>query len=317
MCGLRVISKVTNGLPARIVHENNQTIMSVMDDKCATLQKNKVVVSTCNATKYPGQQTWKFITIPPPPPARRRCSTQDNCGAELSPPQLTLIQSTQQGETLCVDNSVGEPVVVPAQCALFAPLGKDAVVAADGSNTVVGGVYPHATPRAGVTVGAVAHVRVLGPDGTVLWESRSVGATPSNLRAPPPILVQDDSAYAVKDAPRIVPPPGGAIPPQTSRATLHGYAQTSGYDFSNPADDVYIFLFTTGYKAMRREFLQLTGEIPVLPHWAFGLWFCWYHPYTQAEKMHEIQRFLDDRLGLSVASLDRDWRNLGLPAEGQ
>ena len=37
-----------------------------------------------------------------------------------------------------------------------------------------------------------------------------------------------------------------------------------------------------------------------------------YHPYNQTEKTAEIQRFIDDDLGLDVASLDRDWRNLGL-----
>ena len=40
------------------------------------------------------------------------------------------------------------------------------------------------------------------------------------------------------------------------------------------------------------------------------------HPYNQSEKTAEIQRFIDDDLGLDVTSLDRDWRNLGLPAEG-
>ena len=36
-----------------------------------------------------------------------------------------------------------------------------------------------------------------------------------------------------------------------------------------------------------------------------------YHPYTQAEKTAEIQRFIDDDLGLDVASLDRNWRLYG------
>lgn len=41
-----------------------------------------------------------------------------------------------------------------------------------------------------------------------------------------------------------------------------------------------------------------------------------YHPYNQTEKTAEVQHFLDDDLGLDVVSLDRNWRNLGLPAEG-
>ena len=42
-----------------------------------------------------------------------------------------------------------------------------------------------------------------------------------------------------------------------------------------------------------------------------------YHPYNQTEKTAEIQHFIDDDLGLDVASLDRDWRELGLPQEGE
>jgi hypothetical protein len=62
---------------------------------------------------------------------------------------------------------------------------------------------------------------------------------------------------------------------------------------------------------MRKEFLQLSGHVPLLPQWAFGLWFTWYHPYNQSEKTAEIQRFIDDDLGLDVASLDRNWRLYG------
>ena len=36
-----------------------------------------------------------------------------------------------------------------------------------------------------------------------------------------------------------------------------------------------------------------------------------YHPYNQSEKTAEVQRFMDDDLGLDVASLDRNWRLYG------
>ena len=42
-----------------------------------------------------------------------------------------------------------------------------------------------------------------------------------------------------------------------------------------------------------------------------GVGFTWYHPYNQSEKTAEIQRFIDDDLGLDVASLDRNWRLYG------
>ena len=36
----------------------------------------------------------------------------------------------------------------------------------------------------------------------------------------------------------------------------------------------------------------------------------WYHPYNQTEKTTEVQRFVDDKIPLDVASLDMDWRAL-------
>ena len=75
----------------------------------------------------------------------------------------------------------------------------------------------------------------------------------------------------MSDAPRFVPPPQGATPPP--QGTVPG--PLSGYDIGNHAPDAYLFLAASGYTQMRAEFLKLTGPIPTLPAWAFGLWFCW------------------------------------------
>jgi alpha-glucosidase (family GH31 glycosyl hydrolase) len=76
---------------------------------------------------------------------------------------------------------------------------------------------------------------------------------------------------------------------------------TSGFDASNDAPDIYIFLpaaATTaadtrqntainspdshvakaaeyGYAGLRSEYLKLTGAVPALPDEAFGTWFSW------------------------------------------
>ena len=81
----------------------------------------------------------------------------------------------------------------------------------------------------------------------------------------------------------------------------------SGFDLTNHADDLYLFISSDnhaeGLAGMRKEFLQLSGHVPLLPQWAFGLWFTWYHPYNQSEKTAEVQRFIDDDLGLDVSPL--------------
>ena len=154
--------------------------------------------------------------------------------------------------------------------------------------------------------------------GAVLWQTKSLASVSGALKGPAPAAVHSSTALAFADAPRFVPPPRGATPPPAGLLAPAGAgANTSGYDVTSHAPDVYVLLAASGYSAMRAEFLALTGSIPTLPRWAFGLWFCWYHPYNQTEKTAEVQRFIDDDLSLDVASLDRDWRQLGLPQEGE
>ena len=171
----------------------------------------------------------------------------------------------------------------------------------------MGGLRP-ANPAGG----DACAVTVTGRGGATLWHSPSFDGVPAGLELPPPSLARSrDAAVAMRDTPRFVPPPGGAgLPPDRS-------SNTSGYDIGVHALDLYVFLLSDGLAATRAEVLALTGPVPTLPQWAFGLWFCWYHPYTQAEKEGEVSRMVDEGYGLTIASLDRNWRQLGLPAEGQ
>ena len=138
--------------------------------------------------------------------------------------------------------------------------------------------------------------------------------------------------WAIRDAPRFVPPAWGATPaPQHPSPPLGPLNKTSGFDFSgSTAPDVYFFLANkktqpgnrdadTGtntdadtdddaYATLRRDILALTGAIPMLPDYAYGLWFTWYHNYTQAEKVAEVEKFEELGLPLDVVSLDMDWR---------
>jgi hypothetical protein len=65
----------------------------------------------------------------------------------------------------------------------------------------------------------------------------------------------------------------------------------------------------SGYTAFRREFLQLTGATPLLPDFAFGTWFTWWHNYTQAEAEREVVRWATDRIPLDIWGLDMNWRD--------
>eukprot|EP00039_Didymoeca_costata_P001322 m.51572 g.51572 ORF g.51572 m.51572 type:complete len:1018 (+) comp10741_c0_seq1:186-3239(+) len=261
-------------------HSSNGSITSQMDGNCVTLSGSSPVVSKCD--KSDKSQVWKV--------------SQDKSAFSIT---------SSSGK--CLDNSPSSPIVTPAKCTLIESM--DGIQGGGAQGETLGGMRADGPAN----LKGQCSVTIKSSAGALLYHSPSFDTSSSSLQAPEPALIQNNSYMAIKDAPRFVPPTGGAIPP--AKPVPAPLANTSGYDVTNHADDLYVFLFSNGYPAMRQEFLSLTGAVPTLPDWAFGLWFCWYHPYNQSEKTAEIQRFLDDNLGLEVASLDRDWRELGLPAE--
>jgi hypothetical protein len=129
----------------------------------------------------------------------------------------------------------------------------------------------------------------------VLLGSTDHAAVP--FRFPDPSAIP--RAFALRDSPRFVVPAWGATPAPTS--VDPALRNSSGYDSRNDADDVYIFvppLPTTdpvsdpptpptstdaksAYAALRSDVLGLTGQVPRLPDWAFGIWFTEWHYYSQ------------------------------------
>ena len=49
--------------------------------------------------------------------------------------------------------------------------------------------------------------------------------------------------------------------------------------------------------------------IKVLPDFAFGTWFTWWHQYTEDEAKGEVTKWSDLKLPLDVWGLDMNWRN--------
>lgn len=152
----------------------------------------------------------------------------------------------------------------------------------------------------------------IGDVGGGVWFEADLDTVPTAAPLPTPEQLHaaaDTSVFAMRDAPRIVPAPWGQTPAPAGAALPN----SSGWDLRNDAADVYLFVASPalgGHAALRSQVLKLTGGVPRLPDWAFGLWFTWYHPYSQAEKVAEIDRFMQDDLPLDVTSLDMDWRAL-------
>ncbi|MFH0880110.1 MAG: TIM-barrel domain-containing protein [Lentisphaerota bacterium] len=110
--------------------------------------------------------------------------------------------------------------------------------------------------------------------------------------------------WIMADSPRVVPPSWGALPPPEDRADSF-----SGWDLTNQAPDFYVFFpKASGYERFRADFLRLTGPVPMLPLYAFGLWYSRYHPYSEETALEVIERFRKDGIPLDVFVNDTDWR---------
>ncbi len=114
--------------------------------------------------------------------------------------------------------------------------------------------------------------------------------------------------WLMSDAPRIVPPEWGAIPPPQEFIN----DMNSGWDIDNDAPDIYVFIPHQDDKdGLRRNFLQLTGRVPLPPIFAFGLWNSRYYAYSEESALSAIQSYRNKKIPLDVFVLDTDWRKGG------
>ena len=71
--------------------------------------------------------------------------------------------------------------------------------------------------------------------------------------------------------------------------------------------DRYWFAYGHDYLAQLRDFFKLTGEVPLIPKYALGNWWSRYRAYTQEEYRSLMQKFIDKKLPITVATIDMDW----------
>ncbi len=71
--------------------------------------------------------------------------------------------------------------------------------------------------------------------------------------------------------------------------------------------DLYLFAYGHDFRAAMRDYLRLSGSVPVLPRFALGNWWSRFYPYTQQEYRQLMERFEREGIPLSVAVLDMNW----------
>ncbi len=158
---------------------------------------------------------------------------------------------------------------------------------------------PSFTLRARPASPALHGVTIALPDGRTVFDGAR--AVPAKAFLPEPRDPVDGWCFA--DAPRLVPPAWGALPPPDLARP------DSGWDASNPARDVYVFLPGAGGRdQLVRDILRLTGAIPLPPLALLGVMDSRYYPYRQDEALAIVDRCGAEGIPLDTFVLDTDWR---------
>lgn len=172
-------------------------------------------------------------------------------------------------------------------------------------------------PASGVGSTGLANATVATLDGRIIWEGKNTGTAskvaPNALHWPSPLSA---SAYAFEDRPRFHVPEWGPTPIPKGSSVDPALLPTNGYDFQNDVvGDTYVFLLGSGLDGWwrsRGEFLTLAGPTPLLPDFAYGIWYTWYIRYTEQRAKDEIGNWTKARLPLDVWALDMNWRHIAV-----
>lgn len=73
------------------------------------------------------------------------------------------------------------------------------------------------------------------------------------------------------------------------------------------ASDYYAFAYGKNYRETINAFYKISSPVPIIPRFALGVWWSRYHAYTQQEYLDLMQRFADEDIPLTVATVDMDW----------
>ena len=151
--------------------------------------------------------------------------------------------------------------------------------------------------RVPANAGSLDGVRVESPAGAA-WYTYDGRLTNSQWLPAP---AEKPMAWSFADSPRLVPPPGGLTPPRKSMPD-------GGWDLSNNAPDVYVFVPRGNYFTLRRDFLKLTGPTEMPPLFAFGAFDSRWYDYSETTALQQIDDYRAHQIPLDVLVVDTGWR---------
>lgn len=71
--------------------------------------------------------------------------------------------------------------------------------------------------------------------------------------------------------------------------------------------DEYYFAYGNDYIGATTDLYKLTGKVPLIPRYALSNWWSRYKAYTQEEYLSLMDRFKNEEVPITVATVDMDW----------
>ena len=68
-----------------------------------------------------------------------------------------------------------------------------------------------------------------------------------------------------------------------------------------------MFAYYKEYRKCLTDFYKISGNVPLIPRFALGVWWSRYRAYTQDEYKQLMIAFKEHDVPLSVATIDMDW----------
>lgn len=176
---------------------------------------------------------------------------------------------------------------------------------AEVSKTVENGLTEFATKDFTVAVAGSAptlsDVKIHDTAGGLLWEYTGLGENKVYL----PDANELTDMWEIFDTPRTVPAEWGFQPAPAGNTEN---AETNGWDLSNDAPDIYVFLPGGDHKLLRSDFVNLTGRTEMLPLSALGAWDSRYYAYSEQTALAQVEGYHSRNLPLDNLVIDTDWR---------
>lgn len=71
--------------------------------------------------------------------------------------------------------------------------------------------------------------------------------------------------------------------------------------------DQYIFAYGSDYKGAIKAYFAISGATPMLPRYVLGNWWSRYYVYTDSSYLNLLDKFQENNVPLTVATIDMDW----------